>query len=268
MLKRFLLVLVLLACTIGLCACGDSELYAEQEGNVYIQDDAGLLSVSEEESLRKEMQKLTKYGDVAFCTRPSDTSGKALIATEETYAADCFQSLIGGDTADGILLLIDMENRVIWLETHGNFEKKISKAKADSITDAVYSLASAEDYFRCAKKAFSKSESYMQGKFVFDKLKVVSNGILAILFSLLLNFFVLRMLNRKKEVEAKEFGYANKGQTKIFNSSIKTTSRKSMRVSPSSRGFSGGSFRGGGGGFHGGSRGGGGFHSHGGGHRF
>lgn len=255
--KKIRLLCVIAFLSIAFCACG-RQAEKGYSGNVYIEDAARLLSDEETERLKEEMSLLTEYGDVAFVTRSDIFGGNV---SESEYAADKFQQYIGGDTESGVLFLIDMKERVIWLETHGNFEEHISKNKAKSITDRVYKDASKRNYFECAKKAFQTCNRTMGGLFFFDKMKVLSNSIIAILISLVLNFVILRALNRKRETEAREYGYANKGKTVVSESKIQQISTSSVRISSGYRGGyhrSGGSF----------SRGGGGSHSHGGGHRF
>lgn len=257
MCKKMCTFSLFLLLSVMLIGCGKAS-EAEHRGNAFILDEAGILSQTDEESVIQNMQSLTKYGDVALYTR---SAGDADSTSAERFAAEKFQQFIGNDEADGILLLIDMKERMIYLETHGRFASKISVGKANSITDSVYRYASNGQYARCAKEAFKKSGRMMEGGFVFSKLKIVSNLLIAFMCSIILNFFVLRQLNRKKKTEAQEFSYANKGHTDIREKSVKEVSHNTVRIRNSS-----GSHYGGGGGFR--SGGGGGFHSHGGGHRF
>ena len=86
-------------------------------------------------------------------------------------------------------------------------------------------------------------------------MKYASNAVIAVLIGLLINFIVLRILNRKKEVSVEELTFANRGKAEFKGRNVDVVSRKVVVIHHSSGGR--------GGGF-----GGGGHHSHGGGHRF
>ena len=105
-------------------------------------------------------------------------------------------------------------------------------------------------------EAFEQAKALVEGRRIVEPMKYASNAVIAVLLGLLINFIVLRMLNRKREVSVKELTDANRGNATFNGRSVTVVSRHVTVISHSSGGRGGG-FGGGGG-----------HHSHGGGHRF
>ena len=230
--RKYLLFLCVLA-AILLTGCGSHQKPAT-EGSIHIQDDANLFSVEELAFLRIDCKALTEYGNVGVYT---------------TY-----DSWFG--TSSGILFVIDMSNREIYIETDGYIGDAVTPAKARSITDNVYRLASRREYKECVSEAFEQAKALVEGRRIAEPMKYASNAVIAVLLGLLINFIVLRMLNRKKEVSVKELTDANRGNATFNGRSVTVVSRHVTVIRHSGGGGSRGGF------------GGGGHHSHGGGHRF
>ena len=245
--KRLLCLLILLI-TVCLAGCGKKEKPSEP-GTVAIYDYGSLLSAAEEEKLTSKMEELTEYGSVILITLSSNST------TTSTYAARMYDHYLG--TKSGILFLIDMDNREIYIETDGYIGSIITRGKARVITDNTYKLASAYNFYGCAEKTFKQAGDLLAGMDIPQPMMYASNAVIAVIVGLLINFIVLRALNRKKEVGVKELGGTVRGSTHMVSTGLEVISRNVTVISSSSGGH------GGRGGF-----GGGGHHSHGGGHRF
>ena len=148
-----------------------------------IEDDAELLSEEEEAALQELLEEITAYGNVAFKTIDNN------YMSTENYARSYYKDMFG--TASGTLFLIDMDNRIIWIHSDGAVYKVITTAYANTITDNVYRYASDEEYFVCAQKAFEQMLSLLQGQKIAQPMKYISNGLLAIILALLLNYGVV-----------------------------------------------------------------------------
>ena len=217
-----------------------------------IEDDAELLSEEEEAALQELLEEITAYGNVAFKTIDNN------YMSTENYARSYYKDMFG--TASGTLFLIDMDNRIIWIHSDGAVYKVITTAYANTITDNVYRYASDEEYFVCAQKAFEQMLSLLQGQKIAQPMKYISNGLLAIILALLLNYGVVCVFagakkpGKKKMMENVPIQFSYTKPLAVFTHQTRTYNP----VSSSSGGGGGGSSGGGGGGRSGG----------GGGHRF
>ena len=114
----------------------------------------------------------------------------------------------------------------------------------------------------------------MQGKYISQKMRIISGVFIAMLAAVLINFAVLRRLNRKPEVSISELSIGVKSVTRITNERVNVESRKFQTAAVDKANIAITILRilliiltsGGGGGS--GKSGGGGHSSHGGGHRF
>lgn len=219
---------------------------------IIIEDDADLLSDEEEKQLLKDMRPLSEYGNIVFKSISSNST------TTAAYARNYYHSTFGRAVTNGSLFLIDMDNREIYIFSDGNNYKLINSSKAYLITDNIYKMASAGDYYDCASEAYSEMYTLLAGGKIMEPMRHISNGVLAIVISFFTTFIIVLSSSRIKKANNSEV--INNCDV-VFNANnivgTKTgTHRVYSPVSESSGGSSGG---GGGGG--GGSSGGGGGHS-------
>lgn len=241
-----ILLLVVLLCV----GCGREEKPTVR-GEIIIEDYASLLTSEEKARLSVTMNRLTEYGNVAFITT-SVSRG-----TTDYFAMSQYNRLFG--TESGILFIIDMGNRNVFIWTNGYIGSYITRGKARVITDNVAEYATRFQYYTCAAKAFEQAEKVITGGYIPQPMVYASNAVLAVIVGLVLNFLLLRALNRKKEMTSvKELNKFVVGVTRIHSTKRNIVRTKVVHFANSS----GGGFRGGGG------FGGGGHIGHGGGHRF
>ena len=223
---------------------------------VVIEDQEDLLSEAEEAKLKSEMEAINAYGHAAF------VSVKQYGATD-TYAKETYMSLFGNES--GILFVIDMGQRNIWIMCNGEVYRTINKAYANTITDNIYTYASEGDYYRCASEAYAQALTLLQGGKIAQPMKHISNALIALVGALLINFFFLLSQRKKETVDpsAAAAAMTTGVVVRILEKKL-TRTRKSRHYESSGGGSSGG----GGGGYSGGGGGGGGFSGGGGGHSF
>lgn len=224
---------------------------------VVIEDQADLLSSEEELDLIGQMIELTEYGNIAFLSVDSNYSSAL------SYAEMRSHSYFGSGTSQTVFL-IDMDNRDISIYSDGANYKVITKGKANSIVDNVYTAASAKDYYRCASNAFTQVEKLLSGGKIAEPFRYISCALLAILIGMLICFTIINASSKLKTPSVAEV--LGPAAVKYTPSSPKTTLvNETKRYSPQSS--SSGGHSSGGGGHH--SSGGGGHHSGGGGsHHF
>lgn len=257
----------------GIVSAISSKAPKDEEVNqtfrIEIKDGADLLSNDEEDALREELAAVAKHYNVAFVSTKEPTG---LSARER---ADLLLSDLFADS-HGILFLIDMYNREIYIRA-GDSVKHLTVAKCETITDNVYTYASAGDYYQCASKAFSQIARIVEGKSVPEVMKHMSNALLALSAGFFAAFIIANAKTRiKRPSQVLQFDGNTSKELILSNVNIvpnSVTSRPGagatalniavdvIRIASSS----------GGGGSHGSGRSGGGSHgggSHGGGHRF
>ena len=220
-----------------------------------VEDEAGLLTASEDEwrVFYSTLGEITESCNIAFYSTYSNPySSTARLAEEKN------EEFFGAGT-NSIIFVIDMDERVIYLDSMGSMKKYITKAHANTITDNTYRYATKGEYFSCANEAFYEVLTLLKGRRLSQPMKYISNAFLAIVLAMLANFCIVKILSVKHKPNRKELLTGMyKGLT--LNEPHTVFTHQTKQYSPQSSG-SGGSSGGGGGG------GGGGGHS-GGGHSF
>ena len=219
----------------------------ETNYRLLIEDDANLLNDSEKALLEETMMPLTKYGNIAFKSINSNSTSTS------SYARSYYHNTFG--TQSGTVFLIDMDNRVIYIFSDGANYRTITSAKANLITDNIYKLASRRDYYLCADRAYSQMLDLLEGRKISEKMRYISDIIIAIISSFLISFIYVSKKTRISEATYKEI--IKNCDVEFEMDDVNANKTGTHRVySPQSDSSSGG---GGGGG--GGSSGGGGGHS-------
>lgn len=165
-------------------------LYTNQDTGyqVHIEDDAGLLSQEERESLAQQMQGITAYGNAMFKTIDENST------STDSYARSYYRECFG--TASGTMFLIDMDNRNIWIRNDGQISRIVTNAYSDTITDNCYRYASKGDYYGCAQTVFLQIETLLKGQRIAQPMKYICNAFLAVIFSLLITLGLVRLMSR------------------------------------------------------------------------
>ena len=96
------------------------------------EDNEDLFTAEEEKLLAVEMAQFTQSGHAGVVTLSQ-------YGSTSTYAKQKYAELFGTDS--GLLFVIDMGERMIWIHCNGRVYRTIDKAYANSITDNVYRYA-------------------------------------------------------------------------------------------------------------------------------
>ena len=252
LLTLFILLFSLLTPLAAFAADGNNGDY-----QVIIEDGADLFTDAEEAALRKQLEGILPYGSAAIITNDEYNSDASALAEQR------FRELFLNHSAT--LLMIDMYNRRIQIFSDGAIYRSISRAKANEITDNIYTYATKGDYYTAAQKTFEQIETILGGGRITTPMKYATNAAFAIGIVLIINFIIITAQRKKKNVTtltnalAYEGGRGRISAVQSVNA-VMTSQRKTRHVESS-----GGSSGGGGGGFSGGGGGGGGFSSGGGG---
>ncbi len=241
---------ILLAFVVTLFCITAYKQTALAANDIIIDDAEDLLSEREESDLYEVMQECSDYGNMIFVTVGSHYGTSNGYA--ESYYLDYYSK-----KDDGVLFLIDMSEREIYLYTAGDTSYIITSGHCRSITDNVFKYASNRDYGTCAVKTFEQVNTLLSGGKISQPMKHISNVLIALIAAFIINYFIVRKTSSNKTANRQDLLQATNHRCNIMNPYARMM-RESKVYSPRSSG-SGGSSGGGGGG---------GGHSSGGGHHF
>ncbi len=122
-----------------------------------VYDEAGLFTAEEAAELESTAARLRELMnmDVVVVTT-DDAMGKSA----EAYADDFYdEGGFGvGKDASGVLYLIDMDNREVWISTCGTMIRFLTDARIDSMLDHAFEELSAGDYIAAARGLLEDTE--------------------------------------------------------------------------------------------------------------
>lgn len=221
--KKMCLILLL---TIFWAVTPICSVYAAIEVNQKVHDSADLFSQEEETALQKAAEALSRKlkMDMVIVT-VNDTKGKKA----QTYADD-FYDYNGfgiGEKKDGALLLIDMDNREIYISTCGSAISYLTDARIEKILDKLYLLITDKQYAKAAE-AFLKQV----GSFAFMKI-IIFISISAVLG--IITIIIMACSNKGKK-STNEYTYLNHNDFDIleqYDKYVRTTVTK-VRIDTSS----------------------------------
>ncbi len=149
--KRMLwiLLLLMLICLMGMPVFADP--------NVIVDDQAELLTDEEASSLRSRAWKLANEEDLNVMLVTTDDAGGR---SSQKYADWYYLDHCTGE--DGVVLLIDMDNREIYLSTSGKMLYYITDRRVDDCLDRAYRYVSSGDYAGGFQTMLERTAYYIQ----------------------------------------------------------------------------------------------------------
>lgn len=221
-----------------------------------IYDFAELLTPSEEEELYIEIEKfIEKYKlDMVIVTINENNKGSSTNYADDFYDYNDFGI---GQQNNGVLFLIDMDTRTMWISTTGKAIKVYSDSKIDSILDYTYNKISIQDYYGCASEFIVYANKYANS-FLGTGAKILKVSIFPIIITIII--VIVGLSKHKtvhiqnsakmyaKSIDGKDGLVLTKNQDKYITSHTSRTRRESSSGSGSSThsGSSGSSHGGGG----------------------
>lgn len=124
-----------------------------------VYDFANLFTNSQEEILYSEITDFIFKSDLdmAIVTIDNNPKYSAMVYADDFYDYNYFGI---GDNHDGLLFLIDMDTREMYISTTGEAIRVYDDNRIDKILDSTYSEISNQDYYGCAYEFIEKSEYY------------------------------------------------------------------------------------------------------------
>lgn len=220
---------------------------------VVISDGADLFTSAEIKKLADEIAPIAHYGNVALITTDENNYGDIMRYSDAIYDE------MFGNHANGVMLIIDMDEREISIYSDGDMHKVITDAYGYDITDNIYRYATNKNYYTCASKGFEQIYTVLKGNRIARPMRYVCCALMALLLSFLINYWVVSRASKIQNTSGAEM---ISGASKMLRYTppvlIKTGETKTY--SPQSSGSSGGGGHRSGGGHSGGGHSGGGGH--------
>lgn len=140
----------------SLCMFISLEVSAETD---YVYDQADLLTTEEEEALQKSAEFCKAQWNMNFLVvTTEDAEGKS----SREYADDFYDMRFPEESEeDGVLYLIDMDNREIYLSTSGEAIRYLTDNRIDRILDDAFECVAAGDYYDTFTVFFMGTDDYL-----------------------------------------------------------------------------------------------------------
>lgn len=186
-----------------------------------VYDFADLFTDEEEQKLYNEITDyINTYGmDLAVVTIQTNNKG-----TAENYADDFYDYNNFGKNSsnDGILFLIDMETREIWMSTTGTAIKMYNDYRIENALDRVYQYMTDKEYYTGCSKYIDKISEYAKSGLPTDSSemtvsKMITYSIFAGLVGTIIIMVVLVLKNRLVRKATTAIEYLNKDSVDIKN---------------------------------------------------
>lgn len=169
MVKKLMLLLA-----IAMLFCGNAI------ADVQVIDDAHLFSASEIESISDVIDRIERNHQmdmVVLTTTNTPTDYSESLYRVRDYADDFYdQGGYGmGEDFSGMLFLIDMNNRVMWISTGGVMIEYINDSREEAILDAAEMYVRNGMYGTAAQRAMEQTERFLikgreEGTFLYDEV--------------------------------------------------------------------------------------------------
>lgn len=129
-----------------------------EEKNVY--DQADLLSAEEEEQLQLMAESYEEEWNMNFlAVTTEDAQGKSSMEYADDFYDACFPEQ---EEEDGVLFLIDMDHREIYLFTSGDAIRYLTDSRIDRILDDAFEKVADEEYYGTFLAFFERTEFYLE----------------------------------------------------------------------------------------------------------
>lgn len=177
-------------------------------------DYANLLSSEEEQQLRGDLASFKeKYNMDTVIVTSNDLGGKS----QMDYADDYFDynGYGVGEDKSGVLLLIDMDDRKVWISTSGEAIKYFNDSRIDNIVDDVTAQLKNADYFEGCNEFISDINYYAEegipvGQYTYSEAertqKVIFIGLGAgLIVASVVSFLVVNSYKNSKSISTANY---------------------------------------------------------------
>ena len=155
---------------------------------IKVYDYAELLTEEQEKELsQKAKEILARHNiDIAIVTTNTTNGLSSMEYADDFYDYNPFGY---GEDASGLIMLINMEEREVWISTTGKAIRIFTDYKIESLLDVVYNGLSQGNYYNAGKDFLSESDQYITKWELAQKPLRERIGVFGILFSSLFSGF-------------------------------------------------------------------------------
>ena len=122
-----------------------------------VADEADLMTWDEENALQEALEKLRdRYGYDFLAVTCADAKGMSSMRYAEQ------SSLTYGGAEDGVVYLIDMDNRELYIATYGHMEYVLSDSRIESLLDSGYGYLTQGAYADCFSAMIRSTSRYLE----------------------------------------------------------------------------------------------------------
>jgi len=131
----------------------------EEDTILHIYDNADLLSTNEIDGLEKMCKD---YGNEAGIDIVILTHNDSKAKDAEVYIEDFYDTKLYGNHTDSVILLVDMYNRDVCIESYGLAETYIHSNRGDVIIEEITPDLSGKQYYSAFESYIKQSAAYMK----------------------------------------------------------------------------------------------------------
>ena len=144
----------------AVCFCGALFMTMNAAAETdYVYDEADLLTTEEEAALQQYAEIFSANWNMNFLVvTTDDAEGKSSMEYADDFYDARFQE---SSEEDGVLYLIDMDNREIYLSTCGMAIRYLTDARIDNILDKAWNHVADGDYYGTFTAFFDETERYL-----------------------------------------------------------------------------------------------------------
>ena len=209
-----------------------------------VYDIANLLTTEQEQNLYNNIKEfINKYNmDMVVVTISENNKSSAMAYADDFYDYNNFGE---GSNKSGLLFLIDMDTREMWISTTGSAIKMYNDTRIDSILDYTYKKISKKDYYGCASE-FVKYAKYFAEEGLNGTNRIRSTaqkvlfviGIPIIVTVGMVIYGVFRHRNVRKQQMAKAYILNDSVQINNMQDNFVSTHTTKVKIETSSGGSS------------------------------
>lgn len=168
-----MILLFLIVSSGGMKAYAENKSTADDSGEERVFDEAGLFSQEEIEALETQIRTMRKEMNMDVVITTTDHAGGK---SAGQYAEDFYiRGAYGvGKDYSGVLFLIDMDNRELYILPVGKMNRFLTDKRWNSILDSAYDEVSSQNYGACAGSFLDGVTKYYRagipgGQYNYDK---------------------------------------------------------------------------------------------------
>ena len=225
--------------------------------NFAIQDNASLLSKNEVSNIAQAAKNLSEKKQINVIVVTTDDKGPAYAQDDEgsaLYARDKYIELAHGKSFkdnSGVLLLIDMENRYVYVYTYATAHAAVTNDECTAMAESVVPALQGEQYASALESLISQisSNDFISGPLIFVYILYIAGPLAIVILVLALVSHNMRTkITTNYKTYLDQINTKDLGDQDIFDHKtvVVTTSSSGSGFAAGGGGFGGGGFSGGG----------------------